>query len=69
MKGAQAMDELKPCPFCGGKAMLIANRYRHEQTSFFVKCSNEECEVIPETYENEIIDFVIKAWNRRAEDG
>lgn len=63
------MDELKTCPFCGGKAMLIANRYRHEQTTFFVKCSNSECPVIPETYEMESIASVIANWNRRADNG
>ena len=63
------MAELKPCPFCGGNAIVVATNYRHDETSFRVRCANKECHIIPSTYENESMDFVIEVWNRRAEDG
>ena len=63
------MDELKPCPFCGSNAIVIATNYRHDETYFRVKCMNKECHVIPSTYENTSMDYVIEIWNRRAEDG
>ena len=63
------MDELKPCPFCGGNAMIIANRHRHDQTTFYVKCNNINCGVIPETYEVNSINYAIEIWNGRANNG
>lgn len=52
--------ELKPCPFCGGKAMMIVLPYARKR---FVKCENQCCEqnAIYSTREE-----AIKAWNRRA---
>ena len=63
------MAELKPCPFCGCEAIVIANQYRHWQTSYCVKCNNNDCRVIPVTYEHYELEGAIEAWNRRAEDG
>ena len=61
------MEELKPCPFCGCNAIVIANRYRHDETCFYVKCRNNECFVIPETYAHSDMECAIEAWNRRAD--
>ena len=61
------MAELKPCPFCGGNAMVIANQYRHGQTAYCVKCNNNDCQVIPVTYEHCELEDAIEVWNRRAE--
>ena len=69
MKEVKKMAELKPCPFCGGQAIVIECRYRHNESSFFVKCNNSDCIVIPQTYENSDMAYVIDIWNRRAEDG
>ena len=63
------MAELKPCPFCGAAAMVVANKYRHEQTTYCVRCTDNNCPVIPATYEHSSLDGAIEAWNRRAEDG
>lgn len=57
------MAELKPCPFCGGKAMLIWLPYSRK---IFVKCAEQCCK------QNTIYksrEEAIEAWNRRAEDG
>lgn len=52
------MEELKPCPFCGGEAVrkcIFPNRY------FFVECKN--CHVsLPFKGTKE---EAIEAWNRR----
>ena len=75
------MDELKPCPFCGGKPYL-ETRHRafiKAQTTrvAFVRCT--ECEARTQrfelqafghtSYSEEANKKAIEAWNRRAEDG
>ena len=59
------MSELKPCPFCGGKATSVL--YHNRNLSFiryFVKC--QHCLVATENYEKR--ETAIKAWNRRADN-
>lgn len=52
------MDELKSCPFCGGKAEIDESLYT------FVRCENCKAEsgVFLHKYE------AIRAWNRRVND-
>ena len=62
------MAELKPCPFCGGKAFLSEVLYYCEPgrcTTQFIECN--ECHAT--TYEYNTEEEAIEAWNRRAEDG
>lgn len=56
-------QELKPCPFCGGKAILIELEYSKAK---FAKCENHCCEqsLIYQTKAE-----AIEAWNRRVNDG
>lgn len=61
------MIELKPCPFCGGKAKLIYIGFMS-----VVKC--QKCgafgEVVPDYYEQgDGKTEAIEAWNRRADNG
>ena len=56
-------DELKPCPFCGRKAIL-----RHDSSGFYAKCGNSMCSVMPTTWYFDEEEKVIEAWNRRAND-
>lgn len=51
-----ANSELKPCPFCGGEAEIVSNR--------FVKC--KDCRSRTWTL-FPTLDESIKAWNTRAE--
>ena len=51
--------ELKPCPFCGGRATLEGNDY------FWVECTS--CDAMTRGSEDK--QKAIEAWNRRAEDG
>ena len=56
------MNELLPCPFCGGEAILESNKLRYGTiySAYCQKCGAE----ITGFSEHEAID----AWNRRAED-
>lgn len=67
--------ELKPCPFCGGKAELdFSHRSftytdkngeaRHTGFYYAVKCANEICGCRIGIYEEP--EMAIDAWNRRA---
>lgn len=47
--------ELKPCPFCGGNAVLYVGE------DSFVKCHS--CDA--ESFHGESSDEVVAAWNRR----
>lgn len=55
-------EQLKPCPFCGGKATF------HEclgMSAFEAFCSNENCQVTPITDYYTNPEEAIKAWNKR----
>ena len=56
------MAELKPCPFCGGKAIFVGGSLcDHRQV--YIACENncvEQCFIKPR-------EEAIEAWNRRAE--
>lgn len=60
------MDELKPCPFCGGEAEVL---YFQDET-YRAQCACVECDVKP--YATRYLrsrEAAIEAWNRRADDG
>ena len=42
------MDKLKPCPFCGGKA--ITECWASSGIMYMVKCGNPDCAVPSEGY-------------------
>lgn len=54
------MNELKPCPFCGGKTITFE---RDEYTDTYVfRC--HDCEAAVWQYYG-VVDKAIAAWNRR----
>ena len=58
------MEELLPCPFCGGKALLILQCYEDENDKWFrVECENR-CVIQYNSSESE--EDAIQTWNRRA---
>lgn len=60
------MNELKPCPFCGGDAMLMHASFCGYDSQW-VECANRtKCgaKVEPAT---DVPEVAIKAWNIRAE--
>lgn len=66
--------ELKPCPFCGGKANLKVNTecagFGCNVTKAYVEC--EQCGARGETGDNYFHDNIkiiaILGWNRRADN-
>lgn len=55
-------NELKPCPFCGGKAELYASKVADGLR--WVTCT--ECYASGEPCDD--TESAIRAWNRRAKD-
>lgn len=64
------MDELKPCPFCGGEALLEPYRARKGYEAS-IQCNQCLCSMSTITYDEEetAIEDIVKAWNRRVNDG
>lgn len=69
-KGKKNMDELKKCPFCGGKAAVVVNDGVKvmcitcgAQTASYI----DSVTVIDHGYNS--VQRVVDAWNRRADNG
>lgn len=72
------MAELKPCPFCGCKAIYEVEREdvfigRYPQIfcngcKLSVEVENDSMSLDDATIYNYLRDKLLKAWNRRAED-
>ena len=59
-------DKLKPCPFCGGKAMIETCQCAGEETPRYrVGCAHCWCET---DWENFCEEDAAEKWNRRATD-
>ncbi len=54
--------QLKPCPFCGGKATLCKNMQNKRRDSYYVQCDKCLTSMAVSYYEK----TVIKAWNKRS---
>lgn len=65
-----AKDELKPCPFCGGKAQLVAAKKtwdsirKVEISGWRVVCNDCKAETTLEVRE-----VAVNKWNRRDDNG
>ena len=56
------MENLKPCPFCGGRPDVVAiNKER-----WVVTCHSDTCAVNPETDAFDTAEEAVSAWNHRA---
>lgn len=60
--------ELKPCPFCGGKALRFKRDKAYYGESYFIGCKNANCNVRPHTDSYDRQCDATKAWNRRANE-
>ena len=61
--------ELKPCPFCGGKATISLKGNAHSTRSVVVKCSwcrYERKDSALRYGHDWLLDAAVTAWNRRA---
>ena len=61
------MAELKPCPFCGGEAVIRCSLGH----MYISPIHRKGCFIEPNTWlqSSKPIEKQIEAWNRRAEDG
>lgn len=57
------MEELKPCPFCGGKAAIQTHKFFGLQNTYGVVCLDCYAQT-RQFYDTE--EEAAKAWNRRA---
>lgn len=68
------MQELKPCPFCGGKAAVMYGQC-DEETTVAVVCQDCHTGIFRaksytwESWEFENAADAVDAWNRRADNG
>ena len=69
LEAVKMENELKPCPFCGGKAELISIKaFEWCDYEYIARCANPECdsELRAKHFERK---EAIEAWNRRCDDG
>ena len=59
------MDELKPCPFCGGEVMLLEGDEARMRNGFFIFCTC--CCFESGAYIK--AEYIVEKWNRRVTDG
>lgn len=62
------MEQLKPCPFCGGEAYIYSFPVSVSTTgyAYYVKCKTCYAEY---NFPQETKMEAVADWNRRAEDG
>jgi len=61
--------ELKPCPFCAGKAEFLPV-YNGNNKNFYISCMNTKCLIVPNSLRiasnnRDGIAALIQAWNTR----
>ena len=63
------MEELKPCPFCGGKAVLkkVATGIGQDGYWYYVRCASINCTVHVSTCSRPTEKEAVEIWNRRVE--
>lgn len=58
-----SVQEIKPCPFCGGRADI-----RYSINRALIECTNRKCKIQPSTWlhvETDSVDKLVKIWNTR----
>jgi len=58
-----SVQEIKPCPFCGGRADI-----RYSINRALIECTNSKCKIQPSTWlhvETDSVDKLVKIWNTR----
>ena len=56
-------EELKPCPFCGFKAVYCEKRYNGVTHRYRVQCNNVGCQI--RTPWMCYLDDAVEMWNKR----
>jgi Lar family restriction alleviation protein len=60
-------EELKPCPFCGGKPYIIQEEdcFGNKLDEYEIGCNNRKCKMTVYTNEVGSKKRAIAAWNKR----
>lgn len=61
----EQQEELKPCPFCGGKASLFCVGQPDGRPTWEAECENSECEVSSCTMLYGSKEEAVRVWNKR----
>lgn len=61
------MEDLKPCPFCGGKAFSVKHVVDNREPDYYVECGTDGCQMCLGGLCYQTEEESIAAWNRRAE--
>lgn len=59
------MNNLKPCPFCGGNPQL---QHDDIDNSYTIECTNNECNMNPSTPYCDTEEGAIEYWNDRVDN-
>lgn len=68
------MEELKPCPFCGGEPSVRSGSYHDEScvTNWAevvcINCGSRSEKVDEYVIREQCIDFAVEAWDRREDE-
>lgn len=60
------MNELKPCPFCGGKAKVIRSHVCLDN-KYYAVCENDNCQAAI-CVDSETREKAIELWNKRVSE-
>ena len=65
------MTDLKPCPFCGGKAQIDKIPkwdWESREYDYQIRCQESGCIATSLNYFYDTEEAAIEAWNRRAKE-
>ena len=59
-------SDLKPCPFCGAPAVVVASHLTGMGMRFYATCTNTVCRIKPTTFFTTEAIKAAEYWNNRA---
>lgn len=59
-------EELKPCPCCGGKAIVVQDYNYNADVLYWIECS--ECDLRTSEFYSENRRKMVDVWNKRVGD-
>ena len=61
------MIDLKPCPFCSGKATITqqVTKFKNYPIIYKIECRSNRCFINPETPTSHMLEHCAAVWNTR----
>ena len=59
--------QLKPCPFCGGKAHIVTETAHHLFYKITVVCGDCGAKISMKDGKGDLVDAICEKWNKREE--